>query len=111
MGNQTQTMGFKGLLQYITPHRKVLLTILALLIVGSLVSLANPWMAGMLTASVLGNGEAAMSPRTLIGLWFALMVVRSVLSFVTDYFIAERITAQMRTRLYQHLQALPIGYY
>ena len=114
MGNQTQAIGFKGLLDYITPHHKVLLTILALLIVGSLVSLANPWMAGLLAASVLGDGEAALSPRTLIGLWFTLMLIRSALSFVSEYFInstGERITAQMRTRLYQHLQALPIGYY
>ncbi len=52
--------------------------------------------------------------RQLLGLWLVLMVLRSVLSFATQYFIGstgERITAELRTRLYQHLQALPVGYY
>jgi ABC-type multidrug transport system fused ATPase/permease subunit len=105
---------FGPLLGYITPHRRVLLVVLGLLLAGSLLSLANPWMAGLLTASVMGDGANGWSVRQLLALWLALMVVRSVLSFATDYFIGstgERITAELRTRLYQHLQALPVGYY
>jgi ABC-type multidrug transport system fused ATPase/permease subunit len=43
-----------------------------------------------------------------------LLVIRSLQSFATQYFIGntgERITAELRTRLYQHLQALPVAYY
>ena len=106
--------GFGLILSYITPHRRVLLVVLGLLVAGSLLTLANPWMAGLLTASVMGDNEQAMSVRLLLGLWFCIIVVRSLLSFATQYFIGstgERITAELRTRLYQHLQALPVGYY
>ncbi len=105
---------FGPLLGYITPHRRVLLAVLGLLVAGSLLSLANPWMAGLLTATVMGDGEGGMGVRLLLGIWLFLMLLRSVLSFATQYFIGstgERITAELRTRLYQHLQALPVGYY
>jgi len=105
---------FGSLLGYITPHRRVLLAVLGLLVAGSLLSLVNPWMAGLLTASVMGYGEGGMGVRPLLGIWLFLMLLRSVLSFATQYFIGrtgERITAALRTRLYQHLQALPVGYY
>jgi ATP-binding cassette, subfamily B, bacterial len=106
--------GFGLILSYITPHRRVLLVVLGLLVAGSLLTLLNPWMAGLLTATVMGDNEQAMGVRLLLGLWFCIIVVRSLLSFATQYFIGstgERITAELRTRLYQHLQALPVGYY
>lgn len=106
--------GFRLILSYITPHRRVLLVVLGLLLAGSLLSLANPWMAGLLTASVMEDGQQGMGVRTLLGLWLGLMLLRSLLSFATQYYIGstgERITAELRTRLYQHLQALPVGYY
>jgi ABC-type multidrug transport system fused ATPase/permease subunit len=106
--------GFGLILSYITPHRRVLLMALGLLVAGSLLTLLNPWMAGLLTATVMGDNEQAMGVRLLLGLWFCIIVVRSLLSFATQYFIGstgERITAELRTRLYQHLQALPVGYY
>lgn len=108
----TPPSGLQRLLPYITPHRRVLVTALALLLATSLLSLANPWMAGLLTASIMG--EQFIDVRLLLGLWLALMLMRSIISFATQYLIGgtgERITAQLRTRLYQHLQALPVGYY
>ena len=84
------------------------------LLAGSLLSLANPWMAGLLTASVMDDGERGMGARGLLGLWLGLMLLRSLLSFATQFYIGstgERITAELRTRLYQHLQALPVDYY
>ena len=105
-------MESKVLLQYITPHRRVMLAVLALLVAGSVLSLANPWMAGLFTASVVGEQE--MDVRLLLGLWLCLMLLRSLLNFATGYFIGstgERISAELRTRLYQHLQALPVAYF
>ncbi len=107
-------MNFSVLLTYITPHRRVLMAVLGLLLAGSLLSLANPWMAGLLTASVMNEADRTADVRVLLGLWLGLMLVRSLLTFVTQYFIGntgERITAELRSRLYQHLQALPVAYY
>jgi len=106
-------VGFRTILRYITPHHRVLLVILGLSLAGSLLSLANPWMAGLLTASVTGAGQGP-GARMLLGLWLALLVLRSLLGFANQYYIGGtgvRITAELRTRLYQHLQALPVGYY
>ena len=106
--------GFGLILRYITPHRRVLLATFGLLVAGSLLSLANPWMAGLLTTSVTGEQESAFDTRLLLALWLVLLVVKGALGFATQYFIGstgERITAEMRSRLYQHLQALPLAYY
>ena len=114
MNKPPQAAGFRLVLGYITPHRRVLLAVLALLLAGSALSLANPWMAGLLTASVMGDEPPALGTRALLGLWLGLMVLGGLQGFATQYFIGttgERITAEMRTRLYQHLQALPVGYY
>ena len=64
----TPHTGLKALLPYITSHRRVLLVVLGLLLAGSLLSLANPWMAGLLTASVMNEGERVMDVRLLLGL-------------------------------------------
>jgi ABC-type multidrug transport system fused ATPase/permease subunit len=105
-------MRFGLLLQYITPHRRVLLVVLGLLLAGSAVSLANPWLAGLLTASVLGQGE--LDPALLLGLWLALLAIGSLISFFTSYRIGstgQQLTCELRNRLYQHMQLLPVGYY
>lgn len=105
-------MNFAVLLTYITPHRRVLLAVLGLLLAGSLVSLASPWMAGLLTASVLG--QAGYAPKQILALWLCLMATSSLISFFTSYRIGatgEQLTAGLRERLYQHLQALPLAYY
>ena len=107
-------MNFLILLQYITPHRQVLFTLLILLLAGSLLSLANPWLAGMLTGAALGEAATHIDTRALLGVWVVLLILRSLLGFTTTLKIGntgEQMTSQMRSRLYQHMQALPVGYY
>lgn len=106
------SVGLRGILPYITPHRRALFLSLALLLAVSAIALANPWLAGMLTASVIGDTEH--NTTTLLAIWAAAMCLRSALSFCSAYFIGstgERLTAEMRERLYTHLQALPVSYY
>ncbi len=107
-------MQFRQLLPYLAPHRRALLLMTALLLCGSLLSLANPWIAGLLTASVLGEEGSRFSPQALLAFWLLLMALASVVSFSTSYQIGgagEDITARLRSRLYQHLQALPLHYH
>ena len=109
---KAQHTGFREVLAYITPHRNMLVAIVILLLLGSLLSLAGPWLAGKLTASLLAGSAAAVSPLQLLVLWFALMSVRAVLDFFTQYHIGytgERMTMGLRNRLYEHMQALPLG--
>jgi ATP-binding cassette, subfamily B, bacterial len=112
--SKLEPIGFREVLAHITPHRNILSTIVVLLLLGSLLSLAGPWLAGKLTASLLAGTAATTPPLHLLLLWFGLMSVRAVLDFFTQYrigFTGERMTADLRNRLYEHMQALPLGYH
>ncbi len=107
-------MKFSVLLKYVTPHRNTLVAIMALLLVQSAVSLATPWLAGQLTGAVLGEPDAMFnSIRQILVVWLVVMTVRSLLGFATKYLIGTTgatMAARLRTRVYQHLQMLPISY-
>jgi len=108
-------MKFSVLLHSLTPHRWVLVAILGLLLAGSLVSLLNPWIAGQFTNALIGNNEYFLSSiQMILLLWCGLIALKSVLSFATQYLMGatgETITANLRTRLHDHLQALPMDYF
>ncbi len=109
-----RTVGFREVLAHITPHRNILSAIVVLLLLGSLLSLAGPWLAGKLTASLLAGSAATTPPLHFLFLWFGLMSVRAVLDFFTQYrigYTGERMTADLRNHLYKHMQALPLGYH
>jgi ABC-type multidrug transport system fused ATPase/permease subunit len=92
-----------------------LLLILLLLLVGSAVSLLNPWIAGQLTGLVLGEAGALFdSIGWVLILWFGLILLKSLLGFATQYLIGvtgENMGAALRARVYEHLQILPVGYH
>ncbi|MCK5432981.1 MAG: hypothetical protein KAJ03_09565, partial [Gammaproteobacteria bacterium] len=107
-------MKFSVLLQYLTPHRRVLLSVLCLLLIGSLVSLVNPWIAGQLTSLVMGGESYFPSLEFMLLAWLGLIALKSILTFATQYMIGstgEIMTASLRTRLYDHLLALPMTYF
>lgn len=112
-GRSDQT-GFRTVMGYITPHRNTLSGIVALLLVSSLLSIAGPWLAGKLTGSLLAGSGAATPPLQLLALWFALMCVRAFIAFFSQYHIGytgERMATDLRSHLYEHMQALPLGYH
>jgi ABC-type multidrug transport system fused ATPase/permease subunit len=106
---------YSELLRFTTPHRRTLLLIVLLLLADSAVALANPWIAGLLTKSIL-QGHASALPAfqwILLG-WFGLVAVKSLLSFLSGYLIGATgvgMAARLRTRVYDHLQILPLAYY
>jgi len=108
-------MKFTLLLKYITPHRRVLLAVVGLLLAGSALSLAQPWLAGKLTGVLLNSAQYSdWNVQDVLLLWLGLIILRSILGFFTQYTIGstgEEMTASLRSRLYLHLQALPLGYY
>jgi ABC-type multidrug transport system fused ATPase/permease subunit len=105
---------FSVLLQYVTPHRNTLLAIVALLLVESAVSLANPWLAGQLTGAVLGEADVVFaSIGWILMAWLSLMVVTGLLGFATRYLVGttgQTMAARLRARIYQHMQILPLTY-
>jgi len=107
-------MNFSLLLQYITPHRRVLLGVVLLSLAGSGAALAQPWLAGQLTQALLGVAKPGWGVPDILGLWLALLVLRTGIDAASQYYIGgsgEAMTAELRSRLFDHLQALPVGYY
>jgi ATP-binding cassette subfamily B protein len=105
---------FTALLRLLTPRRRVLLAVVFLLLVASALDLAQPWLAGRLAAVLLAESAEEWSLRQLLLVWLALVVARAGVAFGSRYTIGsagELMTARLRSRLYQHLQALPLAYY
>jgi ATP-binding cassette subfamily B protein len=107
-------MTFSSLLNQLTPHRGALSTILALLLLGSALSLAQPWLAGQLTAALLSTATALWTAQQILLVWLGLLLIRSLTGFASSYYVGstgELMTAQMRSRLHQHIQMLPLVYF
>jgi len=106
---------YSALLYIVTPHHRTLLGILALLLAASAAALANPWLAGMLTKSILEGSESKLPAFQLILLaWFGLLAIKSLLGFASSYLVGstgETMAARLRTRVYEHLQIMPMAYY
>lgn len=106
---------FARLLAYVTPHRRVLLLAVILMIGESAIALANPWIAGRFAELVLHPPASPLVgvPGLMI-LWALLLAAQSGLSFGNRYLLGstgETMLANLRTRLYDHLQSLPLSYF
>jgi ABC-type multidrug transport system fused ATPase/permease subunit len=105
---------FTKLLAYVTPHQGILLLAVVLMVCESAIALVNPWIAGRFTDLVVDPGTAASRLPGVMALWAVLLAIQSVLSFGNRYLLGsagETMLANLRTRLYDHLQSLPLGYY
>ncbi len=108
-------MPYSQLLKYITPHRRTLLAVIALLLAGTAVTLANPLIAGKLTQVLLeGPQSSSLSVTFILIAWLILMVIKAVLSLASSYLVGSTgalMSAELRSRVYEHMQILPMAYY
>jgi ATP-binding cassette, subfamily B, bacterial len=108
----TKSMNFRLATTLAYPWRMALLGCAVLLVAETAAGLAAPWLAGRFAAQVL---EAA--PRlsmSLLGLLLGLLALQAVLRFLAAWWcgrVAESVLADLRVRLYDHLQALPLAFY
>jgi ATP-binding cassette subfamily B protein len=106
---------YSQLLKYITPHRRTLLAVVALLLAGTAVTLLNPLIAGKLTQVLLaGPDNSGISIRFILLAWLALMVIKALLSLSSSYLVGSTgalMSAELRSRVYEHMQILPMAYY
>ena len=108
--------GFKELLSYATPYRRTLLLITILMLCESGVALLSPWLAGRFTEAMLVSPATAypFSLKQILLCWLAVLALKALLNFSNRYLTAktgESMLAQLRNRLYDHLQSLPIRYF
>jgi ABC-type multidrug transport system fused ATPase/permease subunit len=108
-------MKYTPLLKLVSPKPRTLFLILVLLLTATAISLANPWIAGLLTETLLtGPSEGTPTLRVILLAWLALIALKSLVTFSSQYTISmtgERVLANLRSRLYDHLQILPLRYF
>ncbi len=88
------------------PYLGALLASAVLLTVGSLLALSIPWFAGRAAQSLL-DGEL---PQALLMSWLGVISLQALLGFGNTLLlgsVAARITADLSTRVHDHVQALP----
>lgn len=103
------------LVKFIFPYKRVLLLAMILMLGESALSLANPWLAGRFTESLLSETpHLSPSYRQILMLWLVVLAAQGLLRFGNSYLIGntgESILSQLRVRIYDHLQALPLDYF
>jgi ABC-type multidrug transport system fused ATPase/permease subunit len=103
----------KGLLQLLRPYRARSATMLAALVVGTAASLAPPLLAKV--AIDRGIARHDTNALVLVVLAFLLSAVLVwVMTYVQTYlvgWVGQRALADLRIRIFTHLQSLPVGFY
>lgn len=104
-------MNIRLLLGLTTPYRTSLYACEVLMLVASLAALAVPWLGGQFASDVLSKN----SSTTSILLWLlVLLAAQALLKFFTTDLLGRTSTsilADLRTRVYDHLQALPLAFH
>ncbi len=109
----TRGRNLRGLLRLIGPYRgRATLTLLAL-ILGTGASLAPP----LLAKAAIDNGINKHDTNTLAIVVVAFLIAAALvwaMTYVQTYlvgWVGQRVLADLRIRIFTHLQTLPIGFY
>ena len=106
---------FSRLVKFVSPHKGTLVLAMILMLGTSVLSLANPWLAGRFTESLLSESvHVDYSYRQILLLWLVVLAGQGLLTFGNRYLTGnagEAILSQLRVRIYDHLQALPLDYF
>src|SRR6187551_3746253 len=84
-------------------HHRLLLTSSVLALVGSLVGLLYPWLAGSIARRLLGQPSAALELSVAFGGLVGLIVLQSALALAGQWVLARSYTRssfELRTRVY-----------
>ncbi|MFH1603739.1 MAG: ABC transporter ATP-binding protein [Pseudomonadota bacterium] len=97
------------------PYRKALALSALLMLCESAAALGLPWVGGQLADAILHSGELSrLDVRLILLIMLSLFALQALLNFGNSYLLgsaADRIVADLKVRLYDHLQALPLGFY
>ncbi len=112
--NPLRDMGqFRRLFQFVTPYRYRLYAAFAVIVVGSLLGLAGPYSLQFLIDAVFKKNDVHLLNLITVVL-VGIFLLQSVTYFIRGYllaFIGERVMADLRTRLFEHLQRLSLSFY
>jgi len=110
MASEFPPTELRFLLRLLLPYRRALFGATALLMIESMVTLAIPWFAAQVVQSLLQG----LVPDTLLLAWLAIMAVQALLSFSKSVVLGKtsaHVVADLGSRVYDHLQALPLRWH
>ena len=116
-GNNFRTVfrEYLPLLRQITPPYSTLLFIFILMLLENSLALAMPWLAGLFSEVILtGTSRFSMGYKELLCAWLLLALLQALLSYKSRLLsgvTSQKMIIKLRTRLYDHLQSLPIDYF
>ncbi len=108
------------LLAFAAPHRVALALSALLMLCESAAALLVPWAGGLLAEAMLQPADLARADLAPAGIgivltgMLTLFALQALLKFGNTYILgnaSDKIVADLKIRLYDHLQALPLGYY
>ncbi len=106
---------YSPLFRQITPPLKILFALVLLMFAENALALCTPWLAGQFSQQLLHKQSTlSLTYRQILLIWFILVALQTCLTYayrVISGTTSERMTIQLRTKLYDHLQALPVSFY
>ena len=105
--------GYKRLLSYLKPYKKLLILSVFFMILVSLSNLVVPWIIKDVIDQVLENKDLGML-YVIIAVILATFFIRALTTFGHRYlmgYIGQAVIMDIRNALYHHLQRLSIAYY
>ncbi|HVO72052.1 MAG TPA: ABC transporter transmembrane domain-containing protein, partial [Aggregatilineaceae bacterium] len=104
---------FRRLFAFVQPYRHRLYLALFIIVIGSLLGLAGPYSLQFLVDAVFKKNDVHLLNLITIIL-VGIFLLQSVVYFVRSVllsFIGERVMADLRIRLFEHLQNLSLSFY
>jgi len=97
----------------VRPYRRRLVVALSAIVVSSLLGLAGPYMIQFLVNAIVPGGDPGQLNKVVLIL-IGIFATQSVFYFIRGYllqFIGERVMADLRLKLYEHLQGLSLSFF
>lgn len=104
---------FRRLFAFVRPYRRRLIVALMAIGVSSLLGLAGPYMIRFLVDAIVPGGDPA-NLNIVTSILIGIFATQSVFYFIRGYllaFVGERVMADLRLRLYEHLQGLSLSFF
>ena len=103
----------RRLLAFVRPYRRRLTVALSAIVVSSLLGLAGPYMIQFLVNAIVPGGDPGQL-NTIAAILIGIFAAQSVFYFIRGYlltYVGERVMADLRLRLYEHLQGLSLSFF
>jgi ATP-binding cassette subfamily B protein len=109
----SRARNLRGLLALLAPYRLRCAALLAALLVGTAASLAPPLLAKVAIDEGIVRHDTTTLVLVVIAFLFSAVLVW-VMTYLQTYlvgWVGQRALAELRIRIFTHLQSLPIGFY